>query len=562
MLASAFLLCAMQGIVNPPVVINEFSYDDTLTDDREFVELYNRSKAPVNISGWVLDSEDPFGKNKVYTIPSNTTLAPGAFWVLGSAKVPNVNQVVGTINLWENSQESLTLLDTSTPPKIIDTLIYEVVKGIWTTIPPRKLLEGEGVWGTFFSVDGHETSWSRLQDGMDTNNNRDFHLLPSTPGKTNNPYLPLPYSENFDKLTSGGPVPKWGESFVKPKVIDPTKISVANPHVIKASPQGGLAAVQWDPAGGGNTAMLLHKGFKDVLLEAWVYFDAKLENTGESETWSIGVQGGTGTFFNIPDPSGKLGTTFNANTGVSWIYQVTDTAATLYLVDHNDGGWGTRAVTKPVVLGSVLVKPGVNDGWQRLRLQVVGNLAEGRFGGSYGFGDGVRIAGTISAPAHGGVYIGYRENVAQVPPTLRPFTFDRLQIGPSPSQISLYGTATKSTVGTPIIGTNGVPVLGWAQFRVTGSGLVKNNISLVILGTKKVNVPLVGGVPGLTLLANPEFVFAQLSDATGKASYNVPLPPDPRFSSTTVYWQIMDIDNNLTTTLKFANSQGMATTLF
>ena len=37
-----------------PVVINEFAYDDAGVDDKEFVELWNRTNAPVDISGWVL----------------------------------------------------------------------------------------------------------------------------------------------------------------------------------------------------------------------------------------------------------------------------------------------------------------------------------------------------------------------------------------------------------------------------------------------------------------------------------------------------------------------------
>jgi hypothetical protein len=88
----ALMTCvAPQG----PVVVNEFSYDDSGTDNRGFVELYNRSGGPVDISGWLLDSEDPFGPNTAYTIDPGTVLQPGDFYVLGSAAAPNVNQVVG-----------------------------------------------------------------------------------------------------------------------------------------------------------------------------------------------------------------------------------------------------------------------------------------------------------------------------------------------------------------------------------------------------------------------------------------------------------------------------------
>ncbi|MGA1607558.1 MAG: lamin tail domain-containing protein, partial [Planctomycetota bacterium] len=91
------------------VVINEFSYDDSSTDDLEFVELYNADSVAVDMSNWVLASQDPVGANASFTIPAGTVLAPGAFYVLGSGLVPNVSQIVGVSNIWENSNETLEL---------------------------------------------------------------------------------------------------------------------------------------------------------------------------------------------------------------------------------------------------------------------------------------------------------------------------------------------------------------------------------------------------------------------------------------------------------------------
>ena len=64
------------------VVINEFSYDDSGLDDREFVELYNPTASSVDISGWLLDAEDAVSTNPTYLIPgtagsSTTVIAPG-----------------------------------------------------------------------------------------------------------------------------------------------------------------------------------------------------------------------------------------------------------------------------------------------------------------------------------------------------------------------------------------------------------------------------------------------------------------------------------------------------
>ena len=91
-------------------------------------------------------------------------------------------------------------------------------------------------------------------------------------------------------------------------------------------------------AGGGNANMLLRDPTCDVTIDAWVYFDAALEPAGEREVWSLGVQGTTATFYNFPDPSGAAGFTANGNTGICWTFEVTDLAATLYLVDNNNGG--------------------------------------------------------------------------------------------------------------------------------------------------------------------------------------------------------------------------------
>ena len=76
---ATLLFCLLQG--SSTVVINEFQYDDSGTDDREFVELYNRSASPVNISGWKLESRDQLGPNPSYTIPANTIMLPGSFYV-------------------------------------------------------------------------------------------------------------------------------------------------------------------------------------------------------------------------------------------------------------------------------------------------------------------------------------------------------------------------------------------------------------------------------------------------------------------------------------------------
>ncbi len=533
------------------VVINEFSYDDSGVDDFEFVELYNPTTKNIDISGWVLNSTDPFGPNKKFTVPASTTLNAGAWYVFGSAKVPNVNQVVGTTNIWENSNESLILLDKD--GNVVDSLIYEANKGRWAASTE----EGEGVWGNFANIAGHETSWSRVMDGYDINNNRNFRLQPWTPGKSNN--LPQKiYLDNFDARTVGTALPDFGGSFATAQVIDPTMLSADNPNVIPASPQGKNAAIFWDKSGGGNHNMLLRKASCNTTIEAYVYFDAKFEQTGEREHWSLGV-GTTGTFYNSPDPSGKLGFSANGNTGVSWTFEVTDKNATLYLIDHNDGGAGTRAKTPFKVLGKIDVKVGTNDGWQRLRLEVKGNQVTGFFGGTFGGTNGAKLTGTLAAPAMGGVYIGYREFVL-ANATTRPFTCDRMLITSSSTMASVsanIGAATKTTKGTPRLGGNGCPLVGNTSFALTGVDLVPTNPSLWLLGvrTTPINLGAVGGQTGSFLYVTPVVVLAATSDANGDATIPLPIANSAGLKGVVLDGQILDFDAALSVALKFGNSR-------
>ncbi len=296
----------------PTLVINEINYDDSGTDDVEYVELYNASGGPIDMTGFVLESRDPSGLNFAHAL-SPVVLAAGDYWVLGFATAPNVDQVVtGASTGWlENDNESVTLLDPSAA--IVDTLIYESNKGI--AFGPT-FAEGEGIWDnhTLTQTAGLEMSWSRVRDGWDTNDNgRDFHHQRWTPGASNN-QAGQSYVEDFDLLTVGANVPGWIGNFKAARAIDPTVVGPLlgannlNPNAIPASPQGGNAAIFWDETGGGNyTAWLGGPGI-ETSFEAWVYIaPSPVVTAGQSESWSIGIQGTSG-LYNIPDPSGLLGT--------------------------------------------------------------------------------------------------------------------------------------------------------------------------------------------------------------------------------------------------------------
>src|SRR5688572_2143196 len=158
MLAHLLLLASFTVPQGPaPVVINEIVTDDTTTDDREFVELYNRSPQPVDISGWTVRAENNVAVIGTYVVPANTILQSGAFWVMGTAMVPNVHQVIGTTGLFHDELGAATLRDTQSV--IVDTVAYETNKNLGA-VPPLNpsLFEGPGVWGNFRSEDPVPTS--------------------------------------------------------------------------------------------------------------------------------------------------------------------------------------------------------------------------------------------------------------------------------------------------------------------------------------------------------------------------------------------------------------------
>lgn len=105
------LFLAANASSQAPIVVNEFRYGDTSTDDREFVELFNSTGVPIDISGWTIACSDAGGANPSYVVQPGSIVFPGGYFVLGSALVPGANQVIGATNLFENDEEAIRLRD-------------------------------------------------------------------------------------------------------------------------------------------------------------------------------------------------------------------------------------------------------------------------------------------------------------------------------------------------------------------------------------------------------------------------------------------------------------------
>lgn len=172
------------GGVDPPeptcnLVINEVDYDQPVSDDKEFIELYNPCEEAISLNGYTVRLINGSNNTTYRTIIlPNVSLAPGEYFVICSdgSSVENCDfNVAGVFtNLIQNgSPDAIALFEGIA---LADALSYEGdVAGS---------VEGSGSTGDSGSLFG--TSLSRNPNGADTdNNNNDFKLRCSTPGAAN-----------------------------------------------------------------------------------------------------------------------------------------------------------------------------------------------------------------------------------------------------------------------------------------------------------------------------------------------------------------------------------------
>ena len=445
---SNFLACLAVGAFYSSVVlaqggifINEYSYDDSGTDDLQFVELYNASGAPIDISGYVIASNDPSGTNADYTpaggIPGGTMLGPGAFYVVGDTAVPNLNLLAAST--LENDNESIELYDAS--GALLDAVIYEANKGVGFASAPVLAEANVGMWGNYTLIESTFQSISRWRNGRDTNTNgRDFGLIPWTPGASNDlPVNPAYQIPDVDPLGVGTNVPGLTGSFVNPVVINPTVADANNPNAIPFSPQGGNATVAWDTSGGGNTSAS-NELADQFLLSAYLDTTPFGEAGGEQTTYGVGT---TDTFHNFASPYGDFlppGVTANGNIGVGWFYEKEDSAsiARLSLIDFGKGG-NSEPGTDWIIHATIDLFGQPSD-WHTLGIDY--DAATGDVVATY---DGQVFMFNTDSDRLGTFYTGYRESLAGVPVAkLRPPTFDLV---PEPSSIILVGCGLALLMG-------------------------------------------------------------------------------------------------------------------
>ena len=163
------------------VVISEYRFRGPNGQNDEFIELFNNSSAPVNISGWLVRASTGAGTmSPRVTIPTSTVLAPGCFYLITnigsfgySGSVPGNLNYVG--QFFDDGGVALT---TSVATDIVD----QVGQG------PLSVGYGEGTRLPIFNTSinrGIERSPGGLLGHVDTDDNAaDFRQI--TPGNPQN----------------------------------------------------------------------------------------------------------------------------------------------------------------------------------------------------------------------------------------------------------------------------------------------------------------------------------------------------------------------------------------
>lgn len=556
------------GTSTAAVVINEFSYDDQGANVRCFVELYNRTAAPVDISGWVLQGVDGTSSgNAAVTIPAATSIAAGGFFVVGHAEsvpplpntgVPNVDFDVpgsGMTTMMETGADGIILMDAAANP--IDGVAYEYMR--WSN-PIPSWLEGDGLGGDVYNPDSNPQSASRALDGLDNDDNGcDFRISPWSPGLPNASVLSPAnkYSNDFDDALGSTVDADFNYSFVAGTTADPAALGIA------ASPQGGNCSTWHDPTGGGDANFFKGASRNDWVVESYVYLYGPQTafDVDDAIFYGIGVRGSTDSFGEPSDINGLYTYAANSNyqdgsTGIAWYHIVTAVSSDLYLIDFNNGGGDFQILaTHPVT----------TDGWVRVRLAVLGGDAVLNVGGTYGCDDGTRYTASGVTDCNNGVYIQYREWVS-ASGAHPPMTLDALQIsGNVAASTANIGTGSPTNTGTPAIAGTGLPTVGNLAYSIDGSNLVPSGISFT---TMRIGQPLNPGVqiPGapigaLLYLLQPTINVLQINSAGGTSSTNVGIPCSVLFTGLPILAQIVDVDFTMAAVVPVGLSDALISTV-
>jgi hypothetical protein len=411
-------------------------------DAREFLELYNPTASPIDISGWAIQFTD---LNNVtgngYFLPANQSIPAGGYYVVAASGGTIVGANHYATPLAATGTElfpdlvglaiSLRSPDLSTvyDAVLLDTYATSTVANKLANQPADEAsFTGNGFWAQSFSLN-HATladrySYARWRDGVTTNSTgRDFGNLAITQGASNNtaasisPALTVP---DADAAATNSVLPGFRYSFKGPRAIEPGTASAINPRVVPTSPQGGKAIVAWDETGGGNAIYsndIVRSFDIDAYLDTTVMgFNNPTEQEWEHSIYGIGTTDG---FFGTPNPFGTIDTsgtpvpsaatrTQNGSTGIGWVYERAeglngvDPTAKLAIVDFGDSG---DSINDWNIIQEFDLDP-QDTGWYRLSIDYdpTTGAVEATFGANV-------VNFNTTTGLYGNFYVGYREGL-------------------------------------------------------------------------------------------------------------------------------------------------------
>ena len=173
------------------LVINEVDYDGVGADTDEFVEIYNGTGAPVNLTGYSLvlvngstnTSYLSFDLGPAGTLPSKGYLVVGSATLVVPASALKLTFAAATNNIQNGAPDGVALVNTTTGT-LVDALSYEgamtatTVTGIAGMV---SLVEGTVLPAAVADSNTVAASLSRLPNGNDTNNAATDWALSNTP---------------------------------------------------------------------------------------------------------------------------------------------------------------------------------------------------------------------------------------------------------------------------------------------------------------------------------------------------------------------------------------------
>ncbi len=159
----------LAGPATADLIINELEYDEPGSDTTEFLELYNPGDTAVSLDGWTIEFFNGNADGKLYqtvTLPTDDSVPPHGYYVVGSELVPNVNFIAWETNGIQNGGtqgDGIVLLNNA---EVVEAFSYHATEPGYTGFTA---VNGQA-HGTFLPLLGDvrdriDNSLQRIPDG-------------------------------------------------------------------------------------------------------------------------------------------------------------------------------------------------------------------------------------------------------------------------------------------------------------------------------------------------------------------------------------------------------------